>query len=72
MSLVITTGEVSATVGGPTYISAIAFKAEDNALYYTVHDNSGRGCPPIIHVIDLDTLKDTEIKSCDEFEQEFS
>lgn len=59
-----------ATVGGPTYISAIASK--DNAVYYTVNDGGGRGCPAIIHRVDLATRQDTEVKSCDEFEREFS
>src|SRR3989344_4948947 len=64
-------GEARATVGGPTYISQIAFNAKESSVYYTVHDNGGRGCQPIIHSIDLTTLKDSEIKSCSQIEQEF-
>ncbi|MFA6077263.1 MAG: hypothetical protein WC735_04280 [Candidatus Paceibacterota bacterium] len=60
-----------ATVGGPTYISEIAFSAVNNSIYYKVHDGGGRGCPPIIHRIDLVTLKDSEVKSCNQVEREF-
>ena len=60
-----------ATVGGPTYISEIAFNAALNSVYYKVHDGGGRGCPPIIHQINLTTLKDSEVKSCTQVEQEF-
>lgn len=70
-SFSISTEKVLATVGGPTYISSIAFNAQENSVYYTVHENGGRGCPPIIHEINLTTLKDLEVKSCTRVEQEF-
>ncbi|HYC34546.1 MAG TPA: hypothetical protein VEC13_02330, partial [Candidatus Paceibacterota bacterium] len=59
-----------ATVGGPTTISAIAHDSAQGSVYYTVHDGGGRGCPPIIHIIDLLTLKDRELKSCGDVEQD--
>ena len=62
---------VFATVGGPTYISEIAFSAKDNAVYYKVNDLGGRGCPPIVHKVDLATLEDSEVKSCTQVEKEF-
>src|SRR3989338_11479794 len=65
-------GSALATVGGPTYISEIAISIADNAVYYKVHDGGGRGCPPIIHKIDLATLKDSEVKSCNQVENEYS
>lgn len=71
LGFLFTTNSAFATVGGPTYISEIAFSATDNAVSYKVHDEGGRGCPPIIHKIDLGTLQDSEIKSCDQVEQEF-
>ena len=70
-SLSIVPGQVSATVGGPTYVSSIAFNVQDNSVYYSVHDGGGRGCPTIIHKINLTTLKDLEVKSCSQVEQEF-
>ena len=64
-------GSAFATVGGATYVSEVAFSATGNAVYYKVHDEGGRGCPPIVHKIDLVTLLDSEVKSCDQVEQEF-
>src|SRR5687768_9496318 len=61
---------VFATVGGPTYISNIAWNAKDNSAYYTVHDGGGRGCPPIINKINISTLARSEVKSCDQLEKE--
>lgn len=55
---------VSATVGGPTYISQIAYKASDNSIYYVVSDMGGQGCPPIIHAQNVATGKVTQVKSC--------
>lgn len=60
----ISTENVFATVGGPTYISSISFNAKDNSVYYTSSDLSEKGCPPVIHKVNLTTLKDSEIKSC--------
>lgn len=64
--------KVLATVGGPTYLSQIAYKASDKSLIYLENSSDGRGCPPIIHSISLSTLKDTQIKTCDEIFQQFS
>ncbi len=68
-ALVGLSGKVFATVGGPKYISGIALSTLRNTIYYTLHDNGGRGCPPIVHAIDLTTLKDTEVKSCTQVEE---
>lgn len=60
-----------ATVGGPTYLSQIAYKASDNSVYYLESDMGGKGCPSIIHSISLATNKDVEVKTCDEVFQQF-
>ncbi len=70
-SFLTSTEKAFATVGGPTYISGIASDTTNKFLYYTVNDNGGRGCPPIIHKVDLNTLQDAPVKSCDDFEKEF-
>lgn len=70
-SFLTSTEKVFATVGGPTYISGIASDATNKFLYYTVNDGGGRGCPPIVHKVDLNTLQDAPVKSCDDFEKEF-
>lgn len=71
-SFLISSDTILATVGGPTYISAIASDAAGTPVFYTVNDNGGRGCPPIVHKIDLVTSQDTPVKSCDDFENEFT
>ena len=69
--LFLPTNNVKATTGGPTYISEIAFSTSSNSIFYIENDNSGRGCLPIIHKLDLTTLKNLELKTCTEIEQEF-
>ncbi len=64
-------GQAFATVGGPTYVSALAYDAQQKAIYYTEHDFGGRGCRPIVHTVDLATLKDSEVKSCTQVEQQY-
>ncbi len=62
----------SATVGGPTYIERVAFNAKNNSVYYLLHSQSGRGCPPIIKSINIATQKKVEIQSCDEIEKNYN
>src|SRR3989344_2981880 len=61
----------SATVGGPTYIERLSHNPTENTLYYLVNSQSGRGCPPIIHKLDLLTGEDTTEASCSETEANY-
>lgn len=70
-SLLISSEKVLATVGGSSYISQISYKASDNSVYYLENDEGGRGCPPIIHSINLAEIKDVEVKTCDEVIQQY-
>lgn len=70
-SLLILGEKVSATVGGPTYISEIAYNASNNSVYYLENDYGGRECPPVIHQINLTNNQTTEVKTCDEIFQEY-
>ncbi len=70
-SLLISSEQIFATVGGPTYISQIAFNASKNTVYYLESDMGGKGCPSIIHAINLANVQDTEVKTCDEVFQQF-
>lgn len=70
-SFLISSEKVVATVGGPTYISKIAYKASDNLVYYLESNMGGKGCPQIIHSVNLVKIKDTEVKTCDEVFQQF-
>ena len=64
-------GQSAATVGGPTYIERLSHNPSENALYYLVNSQSGRGCPPIIHKVDLLTGTDTTVVSCSEIEANY-
>ena len=73
LSALITHETVFATVGGPTYISAIAHNndAEQTRIYYQEHRNDGRGCPPIVHQINARTGASAEVKTCDAIFEEY-
>ncbi len=70
-SFLILSKEVLATVGGPILISEIAHNTSNNTIYYLVNDYGGRGCPPVIHSINLANKQDTQVKTCDEVLEEF-
>jgi hypothetical protein len=70
-SLLILSEKVLATVGGPTYISEIAYNSSNNSVYYLENDYGGKGCPPVIHQINLTNNQDTEVKTCDQVFQEY-
>lgn len=65
-SLLMLSEKVLATTGGPTYISEIAYNASSSSVYYLENDNGGRGCPPIIHQVNLTNKQDVEVKTCDQ------
>lgn len=71
-SFLISGEQVLATVGGPTYIFQIAYKDSDNSVYYLKSDMGGKGCPPIIHSVNLAKMQDIEVKTCDEVFEEYS
>lgn len=58
-------------MGGPILISEISHNASNNTIYYLVNDYGGKGCPPVIHSINLANKQDTRVKTCDEVLQEF-
>lgn len=61
-----------ATVGGPKYVSEIAYNPSNNSIiYYKLNDNGGMGCPPIIHSISVVSGKDTPVKNCNNVLSEF-
>src|SRR3989344_4455322 len=63
--------QILATVGGPTYISQIAYDTSNESVYYIENDYSGKGCPPIVHSVNLAKIKDIEVKTCDEVLKDF-
>ena len=70
-SLFLSSEKVFATVGGQTYISQIAYNASDDSVYYIENNYGGKGCPPIIHSVNLSKIQDVDVKTCDEVLQEF-
>ncbi len=60
---------VHATVGGDTLIYDFKYNPSDESVYYTRTDGSGRGCPPELRKVSLNSEKSTTVFSCDEGEK---
>jgi hypothetical protein len=60
--------QVSATVGGPTYIHTFKYNPKDESVYFIQNDMGGRGCPPVLFKISLATGKEQAAFSCDQGE----
>lgn len=58
-----------ATVGGPTLIHDFKYNPVDESVYYTLSSGSGRGCPPELLKISLNTGKLEIVLSCEEGEK---
>lgn len=57
-----------ATVGGPTVIDSFKYNPADESVYYTLLSESGRGCPPLLMKISLNSGKSTIVLSCEQGE----
>jgi uncharacterized membrane protein len=57
-----------ATVGGPTYVGSFTYSHDSESVYYTQITEGGRGCPPELKTISLDTGKIGTSFSCDQGE----
>lgn len=60
---------VKATVGGPTFVGIFKYNPLDESVYYILHNNNGRGCPPELMRISLNTGKKEIVYSCEEGEK---
>lgn len=67
--LIFTSHTASATVGGPTYIHSLTYNPKDESVYYIENALNGRGCPPVLKKISLNTAKIDTVYSCDEGEK---
>lgn len=65
------TGITYATVGGPTYIGSLKYNHADESIYFTSISESGRGCPPMLHKISLESEKTSIVISCEQGEAMF-
>lgn len=60
--------EAEATVGGPTTIHTFTYNSQDESVYFIQEDQGGRGCPPELKKISLNTGEVSVVYSCDEGE----
>jgi hypothetical protein len=66
---IFTIQSVHATVGGETLIGNFEYNPANESVYYSLADGGGRGCPPQLVALSLNSEK-TSIKfSCDEGEK---
>lgn len=62
---ILTINTVSATVGGEKVLYDVAYNNRDESVYYTKQDFGGRGCPPELLKLSLDSGESTVVYSCD-------
>ncbi len=65
----ITITPVNATVGGPTLIYDFKYNPVDESVYYVRISENGRGCPPELMKISLNTGKSETAFSCSQGEE---
>ena len=58
-----------ATVGGPIFIYDFKYNPVDESVYYIEKSEGGRGCPPELLKISLNSGKSQVVYSCDEGEK---
>ncbi len=54
-----------ATTGGPNFIYDFKYNHADESVYFTRSDQSGRGCPPELFKISLETRNSSIVYTCD-------
>ena len=58
-----------ATVGGPTTVGDFRYNPSNESVYYTEYNANGRGCPPMLYRMSLNSEVSEEIFSCDQGEE---
>ncbi len=58
-----------ATVGGPTFIYDFKYNPSNESVYYNLFSESGRGCPPMLMKMSLNSGKTDTVFSCDDGEK---
>ncbi len=64
-SLISFVDTANATVGGGSYIHSFKYNPLDESVYFIRNDMGGRGCPPELIKISLNTGKEQTVFSCD-------
>lgn len=67
--ILFTINSAFATVGGPTYIYNFKYNPLNESVYYIAQDQGGRGCPPELFKLSLNTGKSQVDYSCDQGEK---
>jgi hypothetical protein len=67
-SMFLGTSPAIATVGGPTYVYDLKYDRTNASVYFTEMSESGRGCPPTLMKISLNSSETTTVISCDQTE----
>jgi hypothetical protein len=62
---ILTINTVSATVGGEKVLYDAVYNYRDESVYYTKQDFGGRGCPPELLKLSLNSGESTVVYSCD-------
>lgn len=68
ISLVSFNSIANATVGGPTYIHSVQTDSQGKEVIYQTEDLGGRGCPPEIFSINIQTGAKNVLIDCDDTE----
>lgn len=66
LGLIFLSHGANATVGGATYLHTFTYNPANESVYFIENDQSGRGCPPILNKISLNTGKIDTVFSCDD------
>lgn len=61
-----------ATVGGPSYVHSFTYNPANQSVYYIKNDMGGRGCPPELFKLSLETGVHTVVYSCEQAESSLS
>lgn len=69
-AVVIFPHHASATVGGPTVLHGFTYNPTDESVYYIQNSFSGRGCPPILKKISLNSGNISDVYSCEQGEKD--
>jgi len=67
-SSALTASYANATVGGPTTINTFTYNHADESVYYISRNSGGRGCPPVLNKLSLNSGKSDIVFSCSDGE----
>jgi hypothetical protein len=69
LAVLFVANSVLATVGGPTFIYNFKYNPTNESVYYIINSESGRGCPPELTKLSLNSGESQVVYSCDQGEK---